>query len=102
MSTTPEFNLRFQHQVYDIAYMSARGGGGDPGGGRGDRDQLVPPDRDLHRGDWRPGGHGDQRGGGRGDHRQQDLLQDSAANRLIGEVVQSWKRKRPLLGPTPG
>ena len=27
-------------------------------------------------------------------------LQDSAANRLIGEVVQS--RRRPLLGPSPG
>ena len=27
-------------------------------------------------------------------------VQDSAANRLIGEVVQS--RRRPLLGPSPG
>ena len=30
----------------------------------------------------------------------QGLIQDSAANRLIGEVVQS--RRRPLLGPSPG
>ena len=29
-----------------------------------------------------------------------NLLQVSAANRLIGEVVQS--RRRPLLGPSPG
>ena len=28
------------------------------------------------------------------------LVQTSAANRLIGEVVQS--RRRPLLGPSPG
>ena len=27
-------------------------------------------------------------------------IEDSAANRLIGEVVQS--RRRPLLGPSPG
>merc|ERR1712079_308551 len=30
----------------------------------------------------------------------QECVQDSAANRLIGEVVQS--RRRPLLGPSPG
>ena len=29
-----------------------------------------------------------------------DYSEDSAANRLIGEVVQS--RRRPLLGPSPG
>ena len=29
-----------------------------------------------------------------------DLIRNSAANRLIGEVVQS--RRRPLLGPSPG
>ena len=31
---------------------------------------------------------------------QSGMLINSAANRLIGEVVQS--RKRPLLGPSPG
>ena len=30
----------------------------------------------------------------------EDSVQGSAANRLIGEVVQS--RRRPLLGPSPG
>ena len=38
-----------------------------------------------------PGGAGRGEGGG---------LSGSAANRLIGEVVQS--RRRPLLGPSPG
>ena len=31
---------------------------------------------------------------------QKEFLRTSAANRLIGEVVQS--RRRPLLGPSPG
>ena len=35
-----------------------------------------------------------------GEHVWKKELQDSAANRLIGEVVQS--RRRPLLGPSPG
>ena len=32
--------------------------------------------------------------------RTEEPFQDSAANRLIGEFVQS--RRRPLLGPSPG
>ena len=42
-------------------------------------------------------GHPAQRGQG---NLQQQGIKDSAANRLIGEVVQS--RRRPLLGPSPG
>ena len=78
--------------------------GGGPGGGGAEADRRLA----RHR-----GGRGPQSGG----HttlstKSQDadiitiakpllfLLATSAANRLIGEVVQS--RRRPLLGPSPG
>ena len=48
------------------------------------------------------GGAAGQGQGARGhqDHQGQVCILISAANRLIGEVVQS--RRRPLLGPSPG
>ena len=48
-----------------------------------------------------PTGRPDQRGGHPPELRAAGgLHRTSAANRLIGEVVQSWRR--PLLGPSPG
>ena len=72
-----------------------RAGRGAGDGGDGGARQLGGP---------RPGAGGRPRGGARGQGRQVGQpragIVISAANRLIGEVVQS--RRRPLLGPSPG
>ena len=68
---------------------------------RGSSSRFRGSSSSRHSEDTEPEEEGEGEGGeGKRYGKRIDLIRNSAANRLIGEVVQS--RRRPLLGPSPG